>query len=75
MDDEARQTKAWVENWKRAGQALDAIRAEELQALDRTNYLEQIDGMLQWAVEHAEPRLTSGLVEQQRIFATLRSPK
>ena len=64
--------KRWVETWKRAGPKLAAIKARELRAFDYAANLERLDEMLDWACEHARPRLTSGLVEQQRLFQILR---
>jgi len=75
MENSAEQTTARIKNWWRADKALDKVKRQELQSLNQTNYLELIDGMLQWAVDHAEVRLTSGLVEQQRIFSRLRNVK
>jgi hypothetical protein len=64
--------KAWAQRWKAAGQALEAVKRRELQALDESRYLETMDGLLQWACDHAQERLTSGLVEQQRVFSRIR---
>lgn len=64
--------KEWVEHWRRVGPILEEIRREELRNF---NYEEQcpiIDALLQLGLDHAVPRPTSGLVEQQRLFAKLR---
>jgi len=66
------QIKKWVETWKRAGSALDEVKRRELRAY---NYFENqalVDEMLQWAVDHQKIRLTTGMVEQQRLFMKMR---
>jgi len=60
--------KEWVENWKRVGPILEQILAEELRAPDYEQGLGEFLPMLDWACMHAQPRETSGLVEQQRLF-------
>ena len=69
---EKTQIKKWVETWKLAGPALEKIKREELRKLDYSKNLHIIDEMLQWACDHAKPRLTSGLVEQQRLFKMMK---
>ena len=61
-------TQRWIESWKRAEVALKAVKRRELRTYDNAKNLSIVDGMLQWAFEHREMRLNSGLVEQQRIF-------
>jgi len=72
MDTDREAIKKWVETWKTAASALDKIRRDELMAFDYEKNFEIIDSMLQYACDHAEIRLTSGLVEQQRLFMKLR---
>jgi len=62
----------WVETWRRAGPALEDIKRRELRSYDYQKNLPMLDGLLQWALDHATPRTSSGLVEQQRIFQKLR---
>lgn len=62
----------WVRTWQQAGAALQQIKRQELQSYDYVKNLSIIDDMLQWAYEHRTPRLTSGLVEQQRWFMKMR---
>ena len=64
--------KKWVETWKSAGPVLEKIKREELLNFDYSKNRHIIDEMLQWACDHAEPRQTSGLVEQQRLFKKLK---
>jgi hypothetical protein len=51
---------------------LSRVKRAALREYDYEAHREAIDQMLQWAYEHATPRATSGLVEQQRILARLR---
>jgi hypothetical protein len=66
------QMVAWVKTWKAAGEALKDIKRQELLQYDYEKNLPIIEDMLQWAYEHRTPRLTSGLVEQQRWFSKMR---
>ena len=61
-------TRKWIESWKRADAALRAMKRLELREYDHSRNIDAIDGMLRWAVEHGAVRMTSGLVEQQRLF-------
>ena len=71
-DEEKKLMKKWVETWKRAGPILEEIRKDELRNFDYKKNKQIIDEMLQWAIDHAKPRLSSGLVEQQRWFMKMR---
>lgn len=64
--------KNWLENWKRLGPILEKIEAEELRGQDYNDGLEGFIPLLNWCCKHAEPRTTSGLVEQQRYFMKAR---
>ena len=64
----------WIESWKRAAVALKAVKRNELRTDDNAKNRSIVDGMLQWAFEHRELRLNSGLVEQQRIFMRMKHP-
>ena len=68
-----KQTKKWVKTWKRAGTALDEIKQRELRAYDYNKNRKIIDEMLQWAHDHRKVRLTTGLVEQQRLFMKIKN--
>ena len=69
MKSEERETvKIWVDTWKRAGAALEEIKRRELTSVEYGKDRTLIDEMLLWAHEHRIERLTSGLVDQQRIF-------
>ena len=67
--------KAWARTWRAAGEALDKVRRAELRALTPEKALFATDNLLSLGRGMALPekrRGTSGLVEQQRLFARLR---
>lgn len=64
--------RAWAEHWRQWGPQLDQIRRDELRRFRYEDHRAAIDALLQIAHEHATPRLTSGLVEQQRLFRQAR---
>jgi hypothetical protein len=67
--------KAWARTWQAAGEALDKVRRAELRALTPEKALFATDNLLSLGTGMALPerrRGTSGLVEQQRLFARLR---
>ena len=64
--------KAWVDTWVRSGPKLEAIRCHELRTFDYEKHFEAVDALLQIGCRFAQPRLTSGLVEQQRLFQKVR---
>ena len=66
------QIRAWVRNWRELGPVLDEIRAQEIRATDTVRAMEMLDGMFTHAVESMPARETSGLIEQQAIFARAR---
>ncbi|MBI5416202.1 MAG: hypothetical protein HZA29_05245, partial [Candidatus Omnitrophica bacterium] len=64
--------KKWLEGWRNAAEALKEIKRRELRAYDYPGNKAVIDGMLQWACDHRQTRLGSGLVEQQRFFLKMK---
>lgn len=67
--------KAWARTWRATGEALEAVRRAELRALTPERALRAIDNLLSLGAgtpRSAGRRLTSGLVEQQRLFARFR---
>jgi len=71
-DDEQWQVREWVAAWRRAGPELERVLREELRAFRHEDNVEIIGGLLQIGCQFAEPRTTSGLVEQQRWFQEAR---
>ena len=69
---EKERMRQYLENWKVVSEEIDRLTALELQALTEEESAEQFNGLdcdssLYWIPE--ERRTSSGLVEQQRIFA------
>jgi hypothetical protein len=65
--------KRWADTWESAGRALEALRRRELQAMTDDDVRRAIADIFSGAMPtDLPPRLTSGLVEQQRLFASLR---
>lgn len=62
------QQQAWAAQWKRSALALARVRATEERSADLATIAKQLEGPLLAALAEGAPRLTSGLVEQQRIF-------
>jgi hypothetical protein len=65
--------KQWAETWERAGRELSALRRRELQAMTDDDVRRAIADLFSGPLPpNLPPRATSGLVEQQRLFAVLR---
>jgi len=64
--------RRWAENWRETGPALERLRAEEIRNSDTTAAIEQLSDAFESARRQWSPSTTSGLVEQQRLFAMLR---
>lgn len=65
--------KRWAETWERAGHELSRLRREELERMTDDDVRRAISDLFSGAPPPGlEPRTTSGLVEQQRLFAKLR---
>lgn len=64
--------RAWVKNWQEVGPLLEQIRAEEIRVTDTVRAMEVLDDMFTHAVKTMPARESSGLIEQQAIFARAR---
>jgi hypothetical protein len=64
-------TDRWVATWRQAGPALDEQRRTELRGLSTPRALAQLAAAFEHARRHAPVRDSSGLVEQQQVFARL----
>jgi hypothetical protein len=69
--EEREKLRRWVETWKEAGPALEAIRREEVRRADNSKVLESLECAFNQAVREMPLRPSSGLVEMQRWFAKL----
>jgi hypothetical protein len=69
MDDRAA-TKLWVEHWQRVGPLLERVRHDELRSMTDEQAAQAFESLTDLAVELPDrtPRLTSGFIEQQRLF-------
>jgi hypothetical protein len=65
--------KRWAATWERAGRELARIRRDELERMTDDDVRRAVSDLFSGATAtDLEPRTTSGLVEQQRLFAKLR---
>lgn len=65
----------WAENWAVTGRVLDDVRRRALQDMTDDDARRIIADIFSVPCpENLPPRTTSGLVEQQRLFAGLRRP-
>ena len=63
------QIAEWVATWGKAAFSLEEIRRKELRAADYYERNKNLTNeMLQYAFKHGSVRLSSGLVDQQRLF-------
>ena len=62
----------WLAGWQTAGPVLEKLRAEAIRNSDTAAAIEQLSDAFESALRHYPPMITSGLVEQQRIFTRLR---
>ena len=66
--------RAWVNIWRDAGPRLEAIRRRELRELDAVSAIALLCGPADYHQAPRAPAPTSGLIEQQRLFARLHRP-
>jgi hypothetical protein len=68
------QGRRWVKTWQEAAPRLEAIRRQELRALDAYTAISWLCGPASYQEAPRAPKPTSGLIEQQRLFRKLRQP-
>jgi hypothetical protein len=67
--------KRWSTQWDKAARSLETVRRRELQAMTDDDVRRAVADLFSVPLPvDLPPRLTSGLVEQQRLFARLRRP-
>jgi len=72
MDEsEKEDIRRWLAGWQTAGPVLERLRAEAIRNGNTAVAIEQLSDAFESALLHYPPAATSGLVEQQRIFARL----
>lgn len=64
--------RAWAAAWGLYAEYAEQERRERLANFDHEANRDMIDSLLQIGARMVKPRPTSGLVEQQRLFAILR---
>lgn len=64
--------RQWIRNWEAAGPVLEGLCAEAIRRTDTAAAIEQLSDAFESARRHWSAPTTSGLVEQQRLFARLR---
>jgi len=69
--DEREAIPRWVETWKEAGPALEAIRRKEIEKINVHEELAALEQAFNYAARSVPPEKTSGLVEMQKWFAKL----
>lgn len=62
------QGRRWVAAWRRAGEALERLRREELRSLDGPKAIALLCHDADYFQEPYAPKPTSGLIEQQQLF-------
>jgi hypothetical protein len=72
MNESKEDIRRWLAGWQTAGPVLEGLRAEAIRNSDTAAAIEQLSDAFESALLHYPPAATSGLVEQQRIFARLR---
>jgi len=70
---EEERVRQWVRNWEAAAPVLERLRDEAIRNSDTATAIEQLSDAFESARRHWPAPATSGLVEQQRLFARLRS--
>jgi hypothetical protein len=60
--------KQWARQWREAGPLLEQFAREELAAMDEGRRLADMLSLFELGYQHQQPRVTSGLVDQQRLF-------
>jgi hypothetical protein len=67
-EEEKAQVRAWIRNWQQIGPVLERLREQSIRQADTAAAIEAFDLAYKSARLHCPPRLSSGLVEQQRWF-------
>lgn len=70
--DPKNELRAFVDAWRIASGKLEELRRQALQDVDLANHIKAMDGPFE-ATLAGPPRMTSGLVEQQAIFARMKN--
>ncbi len=74
VDNEARELRAYVERWRLASAKFEELRRKDLRNVNVAERIEAMNGAFK-ATLSTQTRNTSGLVEQQAIFARMRDAR
>jgi hypothetical protein len=64
--------RQWLAGWQAAAPVMEKLRAEAIRNTNTAEAIEQLSDAFESALQHYPPQKTSGLVEQQRLFARCR---
>jgi hypothetical protein len=64
--------ETWARTWSEAAPRLAEIRRRELETVHVAEVVRSLSDAFEASIRSIEPSSTSGLVEQQRLFARLR---
>ena len=69
--DEKSELRAFVDAWRTASERLEELRREELRTVEVSEHIEALTGAFE-ATRATPVRKSSGLVEQQKVFARMK---
>ncbi len=65
--------RKWIAGWQAAAPVLEKLRNDSIRNSNTAQAIEQLSDAFESALRNYPPSTTSGLVEQQRLFAKLRN--
>ena len=74
VGDEEKELRAYVERWRLASAKFEELRRQHLRNVNVAEHIEAMNGAFEAALS-TQTRTTSGLVEQQAIFAKIRDTR
>ena len=73
-DNQKKELRAFVERWRLASAKFEELRRKDLRNVNVAQHIEAMNGAFEAALS-THTRNTSGLVEQQAIFAKMRDAR
>ena len=73
-DNQKKELRAFVERWRLAAAKFEELRRKDLRNVNVAEHIETMNGAFEAALS-TQTRSTSGLVEQQAIFAKMRDAR
>ena len=74
LGDEEKELRAYVERWRLASAKFEELRRQRLRNVNVAEHIEAMNSAFEAALS-TQTRTTSGLVEQQAIFAKIRDAR